>query len=480
MNELFLRQEKSLGLKQTQHLLLSIAMQQAFKVLQMPVLELADWLKTQIEQNPVLEYQESSEGFEENVASSSEVKEMDFEQSQFEVLEGMDDIFEETLFSEGKDWSKIQEEKRVKNFQESLIPYKVSLFEYLMQQAKQVFHTQEELEMAEIIIGNLDDRGFLSNPADLLSPNVDIKKMQSLLEIIQTFDPPGIAANNLKESLLIQLRMQGKQISFAYQLIEKHFDELIHNRISSIQKKLKCSPEDLIKAIQKEIAPLDVNPGYRFHSEPFQAIVPDVLIKKEDDQWRIDVNQEILPQFKISSSCFKAFVFDELCLNEKQYIRRHIASGKWLHRIIHRRHKTLKNITAYLIKKQGDFFNGDKKKLAPMTMAEISLELGVHESTIARAVADKYLSCPQGLFAMRSFFTAAITAESGEKVSNFTVKQILAKLIQKEDKNNPLSDQELSGEFKKMGLPCARRTVTKYRRSLKISAASHRRRFTLS
>ncbi|HSW86487.1 MAG TPA: RNA polymerase factor sigma-54 [Rhabdochlamydiaceae bacterium] len=471
MNELFLSQQKSLGIKQNPNLLLSIAMQQAFKVLQMPVLELSEWLKIQIEQNPVLEYEDSLEIQEDRIDSYSDAKELDFEQSRFEVLEGMDDLFQESAFSESKDWSKIQEEKRIKNFQETLIPYRLSLYEYLMQQAKQIFYTDVDLEIAETIIGNLDERGFLNHCFSTIEP----EKINPILTVIQTFDPPGIGAKNLQESLLIQLKIQGKGSSFAYRIIDTHYDDLIHNRIASIQKKLKCSANDLRMAIQTDIAPLDINPGYRFHFEPFQSIVPDILIKKENDQWSITINEEMLPQFKITSSCFKAFTFDELCLSEKRYIRRHVASGKWLHRIIQRRHKTLKSIASCLIQRQSAFFNGDKKELVPMTMSEISQELGMHESTVARAISEKYLSCPQGLFPMRSFFTAALTSESGEKISNFTVKQTLAKIIRQEDKDRPLSDRELSTEIKKMGMPCARRTIAKYRKSLKIGPASCRR-----
>lgn len=471
MNEQFLKQEKSFGLKQNQHQLLSLAMQQAFTVLQMPVLELSDWLKIQIEQNPVLEYAENLENQEAPFTETPEIKEIDFDKPHFDILEGLDDIFEESAFSEEKDWSKAQEEKRLKDWSENQLPTRVSQFEYLMGQAKEAFHTAEELSRAEAIIGNLDERGFLENAHDL---------DEKILEKIQTFDPPGIAARNLQESLLIQLRLQNKEHSLAYHIIESYYQDLIQNRIPYLRKKLKCSPEDLSAAIQRDIAHLDVHPGYRFHIEPFQSIIPDVVIKKEEQKWTIDIVQDLLPQFKISPTCFNAFVYDELGLKEKQYIRRHVAAGKWLHRIIHRRHHTLKNITLQILKKQTHFFDGDKKKLTPMTLAEISHELSLHESTIARAISGKYLACPQGTFPLRSFFTSAITTPSGEQVSNFTIKQILSKLIQQEDKYRPLSDEALSTEIKKLGLPCARRTITKYRKALKIGPASHRRRYLSS
>ncbi len=429
-----------LELKQRQSLILSAALQQAFIVLQMPHLELAQWLKVQIEQNPLLEYRESKG----KVVTSPEVSEVNFDDQNFTVLDSMDESFKTSVFP---DWAEEQTP--------SSPPQDVSLYEHLMQQAQLCFETREELVKAQEIIGNLDERGFLGDfPADPL-----------ILAKIQTFDPPGVAARNLQQSLLLQL----PRGSHSFVLIRDHFDDLLHRRFAQLAKKMRCSLPFLEEMLRKEVSKLNFSPGSRFRTSIAPPLVPDVVLKKDGDKWVVEICENHLPRFDLISPP------ETVEKGEKSYIRRHIAEGKWLLRMIRRRHNTLRAIVLFLLKTQTEFFGGNLKKLVPLTMREAAAALSIHESTVARAVSDKYLSCPLGIFSMRSFFSHTITTTSGKKISNSTVRRLIAELIEKEDKQAPLSDQEIGDEIQKLGIPCARRTVAKHRQTLRLEPAQLRK-----
>lgn len=434
----------NLELRQRQNLILSAALQQAFLVLQMPHLELAEWLKLQIEQNPLLEYSEIK-----GIALPvEEVQEVNFEKESFNVLESLDDAFQVAVFPE-------YAEENCGDTQAGT----PSLYEHLMNQAQMAFDSKEGLAKAEEIIGNLDDRGFLGDfPADPL-----------ILAKVQTFDPPGIAARTRQESLLIQLSFKGKDL--AYRIVRDHFEDLMQRKFHNLAKKMGFSLLELQSLIQKEIATLDFCPGKRFHKTLLPPLIPDVIVKKEGGKWVIEVCESHLPRFYLLPSPEGAEKKD------RSYIRRHIAEGKWLLRTIRRRHQTLRSIVQFLLEKQTEFFNGNLKKFVPLTMQEAADSLGLHESTVARAVSHKYISCSLGIFSLRTFFSHAITTSSGKRISNRTVRQLILELIEKEDRTSPLSDQEIALEIQKLGIPCARRTVTKHRQALNLATASLRRAF---
>ncbi|MBY0529800.1 MAG: RNA polymerase factor sigma-54 [Rhabdochlamydiaceae bacterium] len=452
MDTLSIKQNANISTKQSQHLLLSLAMQQAFHVLQMPVLELAEWLRLEIEQNPLLE----------------------IDHSQDKNREPLDELCQDTAdYSQYLDRATEEFEKKRKAYQESLLTYPISLYEHLMVQARFTFETQEELNIAELLIGHLDKQGFLSTPLNEIAPDIDPKRVARILGVLQTFDPPGIAALDLRSSLLQQLRLKDKENTLGYTIVEKHFENLIHNRLPLIAKQLKLSIAQVQQIVSSEISPLDIHPGYPFHEEYACPLIADVHLDAREGEWFITVNHGPLPHFKVSSSYTKG-----LEQQEKVFVRRHLANGKWLKKIVHRRQDTLRCIATYLIKKQEPFLSGEQKTLHPMTIQEMADALQMHESTIARAISNKHISCPQGMFSLRSFFTHGITCQNGQKVSNHTLRQLLAQIVEKEDKIRPLSDDAIAHQFKKMGIPCARRTVAKYRQHMRIAPAARRRKWS--
>ncbi len=453
MHSISLLQENRISLKHEQQLLINLAMKQAFHVLQLPILELSEWLKGQIEENPVLDIDLSEESFKESI--------------------------EEPVQSWRRLRNKTQEnlDQKRKEHRESLLISPISLYEHLMNQAPLIFEEAIDLQIAELIIGHLNEKGFLDTPLEEISPHAPLAKKQKILDTIQSFDPPGIAARNLCECLLLQLKLKNKENSKAARVITEHFDDLLHNRLPRISARLQIPIQELAEIIATEIAPLDLNPGYKYSIHPPSAIIPDLLLLHIDEKWHVEINTSFFPKFHIAPIYLQALQEHSLENSEYSYLRRHLAQGRWLKRIVQKRNSTLARIGEFLLKKQRCFFEESRGTLSPLTMTEAALELGLHESTVARAVNHKYIACPQGMFAMRSFFKQGVETKSGEKISNHSLRKILAKTIDEEDKLNPMSDDQLAHHFQKMGIPCARRTIAKYRSSLNITSACKRKRW---
>jgi RNA polymerase sigma-54 factor len=406
-----------LCLKQQQQLRLSQQMQQSLHVLQLPIVELAEWLKAEIEQNPILEYSASSLYFN----------------------------------------------SREKNDEVGSLCYQPSLFEHLMGQAINTFASKEELEIAEYIIGNLDERGFLE---PLEFPTEKQMMAQSILNKIQTFDPVGVATSSLRESLLLQLCLKKKQTSLAFLLIDQLFEDLLQHRFLFIQKKLHCSFQELQSILREEITLLNFHPGLRFRHSPVQHIVPDVFLKREGESWSIEVNDAPLPTFKICSNAITA--------EERGFFQPYAAAAKWLSHIISRRKSTLRAIALYLLQEEEEFFDGTRGSLKPLSAQEVAVQLGLHESTISRAIANKYLFSPIGLVSFRAFFHQTMRPDK-EDISLGCFQSTLRKLIAEENKRAPLTDLQLCRRLQQRGFRCSRRTVTKYRQGLQLPIASRRR-----
>lgn len=447
MEQIYLIQSNNTSLKQNQQLLVNLAMKQAFHVLQLPTVELGEWLEREIESNPVLEIDLSRESFKERL----------------------------TPLSRNKAQENLERER--KEYQDSRLRASLSLYEHLMQQIPLVLEEKQDLNLAEWIIGHLNEKGFLETSLQEIAPSVPLERLQRVLSVIQMLDPPGVGAEDLRGSLLLQLRLQKKQNGIAVQIVERHFEDLMQNRLPSISKALHISLVKLTQVIESEIAPLDLYPGYRFLRQPVIGIIPDLLLLSIEGRWQVEVNTSFLPRFHIVPLYREAIQKQELDVEERAYVRKNIAAGTWLKRIVHKRNETLRQIGGFILKRQFDFFNAETDTLTPLKMQEAADELGVHESTIARAVANKYLACPRGIFLLKSFFNQGIAQEGGSKISNQSLKEILTQMVETEDKQEPLSDEEMALRLRKRGILCARRTVAKYRSSLQISSAAKRKKW---
>ncbi len=425
--------EQSAHLATHQQLLINMAMRQAFFAMQLPVLELAEWLAAEIESNPVLE------------STPAPV---------------------ETSFAKRK-----MEEPRTAF--EHQMPAPISLYAHLQAQAQLHFCKKEDLALAEWILGHLDERGFLGVPLGELALEYPMDQLQEILFALQTFDPPGIAATSLKDSLLIQLQLKGKASLPAYRIIADHFDDLLHNRLPLISKQLKLSLGELRRIIDEEIVPLDLHPGYRFLPHHHARLIADLTLDWMEDTWKVEVTHSYLPGFHIAPVYKQALQEKSIEGEDAAYLRRQMAGGSWLKRIIAKRAETLYQLGKFLVKHQSAFLQGGE--LSPMRVAQAAQVLHLSESTVARAIANKHVGTPRGIFAMRDFFTQGISQASGESVSNHTLRERLKQLVEQEDRSQPLSDEMIAKKLGAEGYACARRTITKYRKQLNIPSTAQRR-----
>lgn len=481
--------EQKQSLQQAQRLILTPQMHQALHLLQLPILELSTLVEQEMETNPALEYEEDlidpenpieSDAIESLTEEEMPVeKALTFDEHDYEILRKLDEDFREYMNEETHSYKKSQEEERLHTFKEAQIQNQSSLFEYLMKQAHEIFETQEDLKVAELLIGNFDEKGFLGVSLEEISmlENISMNKLKTVLQVIQTFDPHGVGATSLVESLLIQLQCRNKTDSLAYKIVSEHFEDLIHNRLPLIKKNLKCSIAEIRSAITKDIAKLDLHPGTLHNNQYVPYITADVLIKEEGGELLVNINDEILPPLRLNHQFFKLLKKADVSSEAKEYMKQKIAAGRWLLKSLNQRQETLYKIGSLLAKKQKEYFISHHGQLSPMTMKSVAEELQLHESTIARAVANKYLACPRGLVPLRSFFTNAYHTAQGTRISSRTVKETLVEILTKEDKSHPWSDEEISKKIQEEGIICARRTVTKYRKELNIGSTTQRKEF---
>lgn len=469
------------NLKQMQRLIMSPQMQQALHFLQLPIMELSTVIEEEMEQNPVLEEQSVEEEVEteEEIKKENEEKSLEFNDRNLEILNRLDEEFRD-FFSESQNYKKkSSEEDKLHTFLESNICAEETLFEHLMAQAKETFSCAEEIGMAEAIIGNLDRKGFLTTQLSEIGKihGFEENKLLKVLEQIQTFDPYGVGAENLQQALLIQLRNKGKENSLAYKLLQDNFKDLLTNHLPQIQRALGCTLEEIKNAIHEDIAKLDLHPGTSFSHEPVQAIVPDVAIKLEGEELKVYVNEDCIPNFQLNRKYLRMLKEETLSKEEKEFIRGKVLSAKWLIRNLYQRNESIERIAHALARRQKKFFMQPNGKLEPLTMKELADELDIHESTIARTVANKYVDSPRGLISLRDFFTNAYSTAKGEEISSSTVRDLLQEIIRNENKLKPFSDEAIAKQIQARGIPCARRTVAKYRIALKIGNAHQRRKW---
>jgi RNA polymerase sigma-54 factor len=327
-----------------------------------------------------------------------------------------------------------------------------------------------------MIIGNIDENGYLKSSVDELvfATNVDRAQIEAVLKIIQGFHPPGIGARDLRECLLLQLERQGRGESLEYRMIRDQMNELGRRRFPEIARALNVTAAAVQDAALR-IAHLDPRPGRSVASAAEVYIVPEVFVQQTGDEYVVTVNEEHLPRLRISN-LYKDLMADTNSSSEdRDYIRNKIQAGKFLIKSIQQRQQTILNIAREIVKRQQEFMEQGVSALKPMTMAQVAEVVGVHETTVSRAVSGKYIETPKGIFEMRYFFTSGLQTDSGTDVSNASVKDMIAALFKDENPAHPLSDEEVVKMLKEKGIMIARRTVAKYRAELGILPSNLRR-----
>lgn len=482
--------QQSFQQRQTQQLVLAPQMRQSLKILQVAALDLRATIQEELQANPTLE-ELPSEGIslDRNDANSDRDSDASTDKSTNEAMDFSKDKDLEILGKLNDDWRdhlsdtggvrqmSPEEDERRQHFLESLTS-ETSLSEHLIQQAELADAPFEVKTAMKFLVGSLDDRGFLtSSLSDIaMMSGLPLDVVQQASKLLRSFDPPGIGAADLGDSLLIQLAHKGREKSVAARIIRDHFELLVRRRIPDLARKMGLPPETIQEAIE-EIGTLDPSPGRRFADDSNRVVVPDVTVEKEGSEWKISLNADYIPRLRLSNTYKELIAKGTLNKQERDYLREKLRSGKFIINAIEQRQRTIERITREIIRHQTEFFEEGVSKLKPLTMTQIADIIGVHETTVSRAVANKYMKTPHGVFDMKFFFTSGYQSEAGQAVANTSVKEMIADIIAGEDPGAPLSDQDIVGVLDGKGLKIARRTVAKYREELGLLPSNLRRRY---
>ncbi|MEY2544136.1 MAG: polymerase sigma-54 factor [Verrucomicrobiota bacterium] len=470
-----MHQTQNLSLQQV----LAPQLQQSLLILQAPLLELRNLVQQEMETNPVLE--ELADPPNPDAPPESEASETppdDNFKEEFDRLAKLDEEWRDYMAQSSSYSGRSQEAEEKRQFFFDSIPTQETLQQHLMGQLNQNALDGDDRKTAELIIGNIDDNGFLQTTPEEMALNTGIAQedFENMLTLIQSFHPPGVGARDLRECLLIQLKREGRQSSLEYKIVADHMQDLGKRRFPEIGRRIGISVEQVQKCANS-IAQLDPRPGAIFAQAPQNYVLPDVTVEKVNGTYQIILNGEQIPHLRISNTYKDIMAQDRNGSEVKDYIRDKIRSGKFLIKSIHQRQQTISNIAHEIVKRQLEFFDKGSAFLKPMTMVQIADAVGVHETTVSRAISGKYMSTPQGVFEMKYFFTPGYQTATGESMSNTSVKEAILDLVKGEEGNAPLSDKEIVEILSKRGIPIARRTVAKYRTELNILPSNMRRRY---
>jgi RNA polymerase sigma-54 factor len=462
------------GLHQSlsQQMRLAPQMQQSLQVLQAATLELRALIQQELNENPVLEMETDEVSLEEQGLDKD--GEQDDFNDEFTALAALDDDWREEQRMERKQAASSSDEagERHQFMMDSLVE-PTTLQEHLMEQLGTSSLDVEQREIGELLIGNIDDDGFLNTPVSELCiiTGIPLPRLEVIKKLIQSFEPPGVCAQDLRECLLLQLERQERARSLEYRIIDKHIDDLARHRYPNIARKLGITVE-LVSRAAESIAKLDPRPGQIYANNPNLYITPDVIISRDlsggELEFTVDINNEQIPHLRISNTYKDIMASGASAETARAYIRDKIRSGKFLIKSIHQRQETIRKIAEELVVRQRDFFARGSSKLHPLTMSAVADAVGVHETTVSRAISGKYMQTPHGVFEMKYFFTPGYQTESGETMSNTSVKQAIADLVKAEPPAKPLSDAAIVKALEEKGIEIARRTVAKYRDELNI------------
>ena len=490
----------SQGLQQVQKLKQSLVLapqpRQSLKILQVPALELRNVILEELQANPVLEELANNDiSLDEEAEKRKESDEsgepgappeepgdnghLEFSED-FKVLQKLGEDWADYMNQEAGEFEYTSDDaKRRQHFFDS-ITGETSLQEGLMEQARMGEDDPEILRGLEYLIGSLNDSGFLTaSISDIaLMAALPLKKMQNAAALLKTLDPPGIGAENIRECLLIQLRQAGRGNSLAAIIIREHWDLLLRRRLPDLARKLGVSLEKIHDEVEL-IGSLDPAPGRRFSDDANRVIEPDVTVEKDDGgEWIITLQNDYIPRLRLSPQYKQMLAQGRLTGKEREYVQEKFRSGRFLISSIEQRQQTIERITRELIRVQNDFFEHGPSHLRPLIMNQVAEAVGVHETTVSRAIANKYIRTPHGVFDFKYFFTPGYSGINGQVVSNTTVKDRIARLIESEPSNKPYRDQVIVEMLAEEDVKIARRTVAKYREELGILPTNLRRQYS--
>ena len=480
--------EARLSLRQSQRVVMTPLLQQAIQLLQLSTLELQDVVQKELLENPLLEEvtpdtPETTDApvtpdsppaptVEQITTEAPPTTERQTDELPFDfnaVMSADDDHEERSLVS--------QEDREDLPF-ENVVRTHVSLADHLEEQLRYASEDAAVRRIGGQIIGNLDEDGYLRAELEEIAQRcgATAEEVARVLELVQGFDPPGVAARSIQECLLLQLKRDPLPDPVSVEIIEAYFDDLSRRRYQDIARAMKL-PVDRIMESVEEIMRLEPKPGRRFGGNDSRYIVPDVFVYKLGNDYTIVLNEDGIPRLRVNS-LYRSLLRGAGSGDEaKQYVEQKLRSALWLIKSVDQRQRTLRKVTQSIVKFQREFLDRGLPHLRPLSLRDVGEDIGMHESTISRVTTNKYVETPQGLFELKFFFHSGIASGDGEMVSSVSVKRMIQDILAAEDPAKPQSDQEVAQALQKRGLTIARRTVAKYREELGI-LPSHQRRLT--
>lgn len=485
--------ETKLDLRLAQKLIMTPQLQQAIKLLQLSKLELEQIINQELMENPVLEEtaSETLDAEDEDNFKSSQLSDIsnaavEKDAENIAPLEGSgsDMKWEDYLDDDRGENRELSFRKEVDEESpgyEQILTKPASLYDHLIWQLK--LSTSDNLvsDIGELIIGNLDENGYFQSTVEEIAcqSNTSTNKVFEVLKFIQNFDPPGVAARDLKECLLNQIVQIGFSGTIVETIVSDHLSDFEKKRYQVIARKLDISLEDLSHAI-RIIERLEPKPGRSFYTTDNTYIVPDVYVIKHEGEYIVLMNEEGLPKLKINPVYKKMLKGkNEIDADERGYLEDKFRSAIWMIRSIEQRNRTIYKVAQSIVKYQTDFFDKGVNQLKPLTLREIAEDIQMHESTVSRVTHNKYVGTPQGIFELKYFFSSGLGTSGGENCSSRSVRDMIEKLISDESPKKPFSDQQIMEYLKQKQIEIARRTVAKYRKELKIPSASRRRKLVI-
>jgi RNA polymerase sigma-54 factor len=472
-------------LKLAQKLVMTPQLRQAIRLLQLNRLELSNALQAELEENPALEEdlsQNEAADLGQGLTSTSENLEPGRE----------DDFTERVAISDNL--TEVNWEDYANNFdsnfsfahevpaadapsQFDFISQKPGLSAYLHWQLAHSELDDKEWDIALYIIGNLNRYGFLEVSLEEVMDKTDCDHdaAEYILEVIQDLDPPGIAARNVTESLLLQLERLGLADSLAAEIVRHHLPLLETRNYKALMRATGHKKSEITRAIDCITRELTPYPGLPYAEESTNYIVPDVYVRKIDGEYIIRLNDDDLPQLKLSSQYQELLNDKGLQKESRQYIHDKMKNAEWFIRSLHQRQRTIYKVMESLLKFQYEFFEHGPGHLKPLILRDVAEDIEMHESTISRVTSNKYVHTPQGIYELKYFFSTAIPRDGGEALASESIRNTILKMIQEEDRSKPLSDNAIAEMLAKQNIQIARRTVAKYREQLKILPVKHRR-----
>ena len=481
-----------------QRMKLAPRMIQSMEVLQLPLLALQEKIEAELNSNPVLELTEDDpEGLEANPAEPEDADAEAIDQKELvvsdnsnniedfqrldSIAESFGDYFEQSPTFRRRANTEASD-KKLQALQNTAA-MELSLYDRLTEQWALVEADEKVKAAGTLIIDYIDEKGFLTVRLEQLHNEkkygFGIKQLQEAIKLIQRLDPAGVGARDVRECLLIQMEQFSEDMSFEALLVRDHFQDLLENRFPQIAKKMKCSLEQINHAVH-HMSKLDLSPGLRVGRNDNHPITADIIITETDDgtDYNVALADATLPNLRVNDFYAKMSKSRKVDQKTRNFLQQNIHSAQWLMDAIVQRKNTLLKVATAVVKHQRNFFDKGKLHLKPLPMATIADDVGIHITTVSRAVAGKYVQCSQGVLPLRGFFSGGVEAEDGSMTSWDAVKAKLQQIINEEDKSKPLSDDQVKEKLAEMGITnIARRTVAKYRKLLNIPAARFRKKY---